>query len=135
MDSAPPATATSASPSAIVCAAEMIAWSPLPHSRFTVRAGVSTGSPALIAAARARYISRCSVWMTWPKTTCPTSLASMPARVTASRVTCAARSAGGTSLRPPPYLPIAVRTPARMTTSRGGAGAVVDLLAMRGLLG
>ena len=39
IDSAPPATATSQSPSLIACAADTIACSPLPHSRFTVNAG------------------------------------------------------------------------------------------------
>ena len=47
MFSAPPATATSASPSMIVCAAVMIACRPLPHSRLSVSAGVSTGRPPL----------------------------------------------------------------------------------------
>ena len=68
MDSAPPATATSQSPSLIAWAADTIACSPLPHSRLTVKAGVSTGSPPLTAATRLRYMSRASVWITCPKT-------------------------------------------------------------------
>ena len=54
MLSAPPATAASASPSMIVCAAVTMACRPLPHSRFTVTAGASCGSPPLMAATRAK---------------------------------------------------------------------------------
>ena len=54
MLSAPPATAVSASPSMMVCAAVTTACSPLPHSRFTVTAGVACGRPPLMAATRAR---------------------------------------------------------------------------------
>ena len=68
MDSTPPATATSQSPSLIAWAADTIACSPLPHSRLTVKAGVSTGRPPLTAATRLRYMSRGSVWITLPKT-------------------------------------------------------------------
>ena len=39
IDSAPPATATSQSPSMTACEADTMACSPLPHSRFTVSAG------------------------------------------------------------------------------------------------
>ncbi len=68
IDSAPPATATSQSPSLMAWAADTMACSPLPHSRLTVRAGVCTGSPPLTAATRDRYMSRASVWITLPKT-------------------------------------------------------------------
>src|SRR6516162_2106340 len=117
IDSAPPATATSASPSAMACVADTIACRPLPHSRFTVNAGVSTGRPPLTAATRPRYMSRVSVWMTLPKTQWPTAEGSTPALVTASRTTAAARSHGGRPARPPPYLPMPVRTPDRMKRS------------------
>src|SRR5215469_7271549 len=110
IDSAPPATATSQSPSRIAWAADTIACSPLPHRRLTVNAGVSTGRPPLTAATRLRYMSRASVWITLPRTAWPTSSGCTPARATASRTTVAARSHGGTAARPPPYLPIAVRT-------------------------
>ena len=118
MLSAPPPTAMSASPSRIACAAETIACMPLPHSRLVVKAGVSTGSPASIAATRDRYMSRTSVWITLPNTTCPISAGSTPARATDSRTTAAASSVSGLSLRLPPYLPIAVRTALSTTTSR-----------------
>ena len=72
IDSEPPATATSQSPSLIACAADTIACRPLPHSRLTVKAGVSTGRPPLTAATRLRYMSLTSVWITLPNTVCPT---------------------------------------------------------------
>ena len=68
IDSAPPATAASASPSMMAWAAEMMACSPLPHSRFTVSPGVLAGRPPLMAATRPRYMSLASVWITLPKT-------------------------------------------------------------------
>src|SRR5258708_10005865 len=101
----------------MVWAAETIACRPLPHKRLSVRAGVSRGAPPLRAAPRARYMSGKSVWMTLPKTTCPTSSGWMPARVTASRTTAAPSSVGGLSFKPPPKSPMAVRTPLRTTTS------------------
>ena len=42
---------------------------PLPHSRFTVIAGVSWFRPPFIAATREMYMSRTSVRITWPNTT------------------------------------------------------------------
>src|SRR5215204_2606812 len=108
-------------------AAETIACSPDPHSRFRVKAGVSTGRPPLIVATRDRYMSRVSVWITLPNTTCPTSAGSTPDRLTASRTTAAPRSAGGMSFRLPPYFPTAVRTPETTTTSR--VAAIFTLLA------
>jgi hypothetical protein len=68
IDSAPPATATSASPRMMACDAETMACSPLPHSRFTVKAGTVTGRPPFTAATRLRYMSLVSVWITLPKT-------------------------------------------------------------------
>src|SRR5580704_10229039 len=117
IDSAPPATAASVSPSMMACAAEMMACSPLPHSRFTVSPAVLGGRPPLMAATRPRYMSLASVWITLPKTAWPTSAGSTSARLTASRTTAAARSQGGTVARPPPNLPIPVRTPDRIITS------------------
>src|SRR5580700_1144958 len=117
IDSTPPATATSQSPSLMACAADTIACSPLPHSRFSVIAGVCTPSPPLTAATRARYMSRASVWMTWPKNAWPTASGSTPARLTASRTTVAARSHGGTAASPPPYFPIAVLVADKTKTS------------------
>ncbi len=63
-------------------------------------------------------MSCASVWITLPNTAWPTSPGSTLARRTDSRVTAAANVVGGMSLRLPPYLPMAVRTPDRTTTSR-----------------
>src|SRR5664279_2905270 len=130
IDSAPPAPATSHSPSLIVWAAETIACRPLPHSRLTVSAGVSTGRPPFTAATRERYMSRASVWMTLPNTACPTSEGCTPDRLTASRTTVAARSHGGMSFSPPPYLPMAVRTADSTSTSRCSLMIVLRSLRM-----
>jgi hypothetical protein len=46
--------ATSQSPSVIACEAETMACRPEPHSRLTLKAGVSFGRPAFIAATRLR---------------------------------------------------------------------------------
>ena len=73
MLSAPPATAMSASPRVTAWAAETIACSPEPQSRFKVSAGASCVMPAFTAATRDRYMSLASVWMTLPNTTCCTS--------------------------------------------------------------
>ena len=45
IDSTPPPMNTSPSPTAIAWAAELIAWSPEPHSRLTVSPPTSTGQP------------------------------------------------------------------------------------------
>ncbi len=87
-----------------------MACSPLPHSRFTVSAGVPIGRPPLTAATRDRYMSLFSVWMQLPNTAWPNWSGSTSALLTASRMTIAARSQGGTEDRPPPYLPIGVLT-------------------------
>ena len=71
-----------------------MACSPLPHSRFTVSAGVPTSRPPLMAATRDRYMSLFSVWSTLPNTTWPTWDGSTPDLLTASRTTFAARSQG-----------------------------------------
>ena len=77
MLSAPPATATSVSPSRMYCEADTIACMPLPHSRFSVSEPVSCGRPPFTQARRERYMSRGSVWMTLPKTHWPTCFGSI----------------------------------------------------------
>ena len=47
MLSMPPVSTMSASPSWISCAPLTAAWMPEPHSRLTVSAGTSIGTPAL----------------------------------------------------------------------------------------
>ena len=102
MLSAPPATAVVQSPSRMCCAAETMACKPEPHRRFTVRAGVPTGTPASTAATRERYMSRASPWITLPITTCPTLAGSAFALASASRMAIAPSLVGGTSLNAPP---------------------------------
>ena len=99
MLSAPPATATSQSPSIRCCTAETIACRPEPHRRLTVRQGVPTGSPASIAATRDRYMSRASPWITLPITTWPTLAGSIFARATASLMAIEPSLVAGKSFR------------------------------------
>src|SRR6186997_3012970 len=93
------------------------ACSPDPQTRFTVSPGISLGSPALSAACRATFIPA-PAWSTQPSTTSPTSAFATPARVIASRMTTAPRSAADTSFRAPPNDPIGVRQALRMTASK-----------------
>ncbi len=118
IDSAPPPIATSVSPSRIDWAADTMACSPLPHSRFTFIAATPSGRPPSIAATRDRYMSRGSVLITCPNATWPTESAATPARRSASRTTVAASWVGARSFRLPPKVPMAVRTALTMTTSR-----------------
>jgi len=68
MDSMPPATATSSSPARIIWSAIAIAEVPDRQTLLTVRAGISFGTPAAIAACRA-VICPCPAWITWPMIT------------------------------------------------------------------
>ena len=116
MFSMPPATALSMKPSMISCAALAIACAPEPQTRLTVIAGTSTGTPPWMAACRAGFILL-PAWTTLPMTTVFTSPGGNFARSSAARTTTAPRSVAGVSLSVPPYVPIAVRTGAQMTTS------------------
>ena len=102
MLSAPPPTTVVQSPSMMCCAAETIACSPEPHSRFTVRHGVPTAMPASSAATRERYMSRASPWITLPITTWPTLAGSTFALPSASRIAIEPSLVGATSLNAPP---------------------------------
>src|SRR6056297_3717533 len=117
IDSAPPATAKSASPNIRDCVAETMACAPDPQRRLTFMAGAASGIPASIAATRDRYISRGSVLMTWPKTTWPTCPGSTPDRSIAAFVTWVPNWLGGVPARLPPKVPMAVRAPSRITIS------------------
>ena len=63
MDSIPPATMTSYSPSLISCEASAMASRPDRHTLFTVTAGTLIGMPAATAACRA---------VIWPAPACST---------------------------------------------------------------
>src|SRR6185312_3669691 len=117
MFSAPAPIATSASPSIRHWAADTMACKPEPHSRSTLNAGTLSGMPAFRVATRDRYMSRGSVLMTWPKTTWPTAAAGTPVRSSTARTTVSPSSHGGTSFRPPPKSPTAVRHAPTMTMS------------------
>src|SRR3954452_11710223 len=118
MDSAPPASTTSASPTWMAWAAETIACTPVPQRRLTVNAGASLGTPALIPTTRAMYMSSGAVWMTLPNTTCSTCSGSSCARSMAARAAVAPSSVAGTSRRLLPNPPIAVGAAEAITTSR-----------------
>ena len=103
IDSTPPATKTSPSPTMIAWAAALIACRPEPHSRLTVWPATSTGSPASSAAMRATLRLSSPAWLAQPRMT-----SSMRGRVdadscsTAALMTSAARSSGRTARRAPP---------------------------------
>ena len=68
MDSIPPATTTSYSPSLISCDASAMASRPDRHTLFTVSAGTLMGMPAATAACRA-VIWPAPACSTWPMIT------------------------------------------------------------------
>src|SRR3954447_19323538 len=98
-------------------AADTIAWTPVPHSRLTVTAGASFGTPALIPTTRAMYMSSGAVWITLPNTTWSTCSGCRPARSTAARAAMETSSVGATLLRLLPNDPIGVRAADAITTS------------------
>src|SRR5918994_2404194 len=104
----------------------MTAVRPEPQTRFTVSAGTSIGTPALMAAWRATFMPApaCS---THPRTTSPSSLCGTPARAMASFTTIAPRSAAETSLSAPPKFEMGVRHALRMTASSEAANGFLDL--------
>ena len=110
----PPATTHCSSPALIAWAASMTALSPEPQTLFTVIAGIVPGRPAWIAAWRAGAWPT-PPWSTFPMITSSTSVASMPARRTASRITRAPSFGADSGASPPRYLPMGVRTALRMT--------------------
>jgi hypothetical protein len=91
IDSIPPATTTSMSPSLTDCAANATARRPEPHTMLTVKAETSTGSPALSAACRAGACPT-PACTTQPMMTSSTSARSTPARLTASLIAMAPNS-------------------------------------------
>ena len=93
---------TSPSPTAIAWAAELIAWSPQPHSRLTVSPPTSTGSPASSSAIRATLRLSSPAWLAQPRMTSSMTAGSMPERSTTARITAAARSSGRTDASAPP---------------------------------
>src|SRR5919201_6353246 len=115
MFSFPPATTTCASLVRISCTALLIACSPDPQSRLTLKAVVVSGRPALSVASRALKASS-PTWPTQPRMTSSTSLGSTPARETEALRAAAPRSEVGRSLKEPANFPIAVLTVPAITT-------------------
>src|SRR5882672_2935032 len=117
MDSMPPATITSMSPARMACDASMTAFSPEPHTLFTVVAPTVLGMPALMAAWRAGACPT-PACRTFPIRTSSTSSGLIPARLTASRITTAPSSCAGIEESPPMNSPLAVRVALTMYASR-----------------
>jgi hypothetical protein len=101
MFSMPPAMPHSLMPAQISCATLTMAWAPEPHTRLTVSAGTSTGSPAAMPAWRAGFM-RAPAWITWPITSVWMRSGASPARRTVSRMATAPRSGAGRSFKLPP---------------------------------
>src|SRR5690606_35028306 len=102
----------------MLCEAEMMACKPDPHNLLTLKAGVPSAHPPLTAATRERYMSLGSGFTTSPNTTWPTSFPSTCVRAHAARTACVASTLGGTSLRLPPKVRMAVRVALTTRTSR-----------------
>ena len=110
MDSTPPATTTSASPTSMLRDATIAASREDPHRRLTVVAGTDVGSPASSAAMRPTLRLSSPAWLAQPQTTSPMrsrSRSGVRARTADSAV--AARSSGRTSASAPPKRPNGVR--------------------------
>ena len=112
----PPATTTSASPSAIIRAPSMTASSPEPQTLLMVTHGVVLGSPAKSAACRA---GACPTppWSTSPMKTCWTWSAATPARSSAALMTTAPSFGALSDASAPWKAPIGVRAAPTTTTS------------------
>ncbi len=95
IDSTPPPMNTSPSPTAIAWAAELIAWSPLPHSRLTVSPPTSTGSPARSSAIRATSRLSSPAWFAQPRMT-----SSIERRVDPGAIDDGPQHGGGEVVRP-----------------------------------
>src|SRR5262249_28123587 len=117
MDSTPPATTTSASPSRTARAARSRAFMPLAQAMFTVKAGTSWGIPARYATWRATF-GPPPAWRAQPTIVSSTWDGATPARRRASATASAPSCPGGNEASDPPNLPIGVRTAPAMTTSR-----------------
>src|SRR5215469_207908 len=114
MDSMPPATTTSDSPSCTACAARATALRPEPQTLLIVSAATRGSQPPLSAAWRAGFWPS-PAWTTLPRIASSTCLGSIPARRMDSTTTLAPSSGAEKVERPPWNLPMGVRTAERMT--------------------
>ena len=101
MDSMPPPTAKSYSPTETASAAETTACMPEAQALLIVCAGTPSGRPAARPTCRAG-LGPDPACRACPIHTSPTSAGSTPARWSASRVAAAPRVAACTSRKPPP---------------------------------
>ena len=119
IDSMPPASTASASPSMIDCAPVAIVCMPDAHALLIVCAGTESGTPARMPTCRAG-LGPDPAWRPCPISTSSMVSGRMPARAIAAIAAAAPRSAGWMFLRDPPYRPIGVRAAPTMTTSARG---------------
>src|SRR5712691_6053723 len=117
IDSMPPATATSMSPTRMPWSASMTALSAEPHTLLIVSAATWSGRPPLSAAWRAGFCPR-PADTTLPMMHSSTISGSMPARRTASATTSAPSCVAVNPLSAPRNFPVGVRTADTMTDSR-----------------
>src|SRR5215218_3839429 len=123
IDSMPPATYTSPSPALMDAAASMIDFSPDPHTRLIVVAGVVSARPAWRRALRAGACPA-PACRTWPmRTSSIGASAGSPDRSTAARIATAPSSVAGTEASAPPNFPIGVRAADTRKTCPLGPGA------------
>ena len=102
IDSTPPATTISASPTSTIRDADITASRPEPHSRLIGVPGTETGQPASRTAIRATLRLSSPAPLALPRTTSSTSAGSRSGAVAATaRSTWAARSSGRTPARAP----------------------------------
>src|SRR5437773_10394863 len=117
IDSMPPATATSMSPTRMAWSAIITALRPEPHTLLIVSAATWSGSPPWSAAWRAGFWPR-PAETTLPMMHSSTICGSMPARRTASATTRAPSAVAVKLLSAPRNFPVGVRTAETMTDSR-----------------
>src|SRR4051812_1657691 len=131
MDSIPPPTAISTSPTRMALSSSPAARMPDAHTLLIVSEGTSLGMPALIWAWR-EGICPWPACSTWPMTTCSTSSAATPARSSAALIAVAPSSVASSFARPPPSFPTGVRAEERITVFGMSGGAPGSLASADG---
>ena len=120
MFSMPPASTTSASPSAICCAASWTVFIPEPHAILTLYAATSIGTPERTLTWRP-VLGPFPAWRACPRMVWSICSGAMSARRIASFAASVPSSTAGVSAKEPRNLPIGVRAPSMMTAvSIGG---------------
>ncbi len=113
IDSTPPATTTSASPTSIAREPCIAASREEPQSRLTVVAGTEVGSPASRTAIRPTLRLSSPAWFAHPQSTSATPAGSRSGTAASTpRSAVAARSSGRVPARAPPRRPKGVRAAA-----------------------